>query len=411
MQQSDRYQTPTLHVPVTAQPQMTVNDPLAKANFYDIEVGDPHNDPGPILSNRVTLCPHTQHQQSGQPTLLNNGVYRQRSYDNLQNGKSSSMQSLTRFVHLPRSSCDHIADLAPGAPMHALFGGLGIGNGNGNVAGGLHTVGGTIAAMSSDASSSSSSPSPSAPQPPAAAAMAALALATAGAHSTVSVDPVPTHFQYFAPQQQHYHHHYHHQHRRSVCDAPTIGAYSRYPYHKNRAVPRRPLPTLPLISAQPAAPPTQQQQILSGTSADDIRVYMDVNSPSALEPTAPPTLTDPMLVPAPPLLHNVYRYSRRHHHHQRSNTPNRYQQRRKSSALSLLKDLDFIDESEDDPMLKDCNQFRVTRAQQYVNGSSGYDRDDRSPLKKKQRYSNIYDYSFNLSLNSIHEDSTSDDSL
>lgn len=366
--------------------------------------------------------------QSGPPTLLNNGVYRQRSYDNLQNGKSPSMQSLTRFVHLPRSSCDHIADLmAAGGSSSAVtaaphlsgqiggggFGGIGVIN--------------AIAAMSSDASSSSSSPSPSA-MPVALASTIGGQMPAAAALSAVAA-PVPTHFQYYAPQQ------YRHHHRKSVCDAPSIGAFSRYPYHKNRAVPRRPLPMLPLVAAAAAAAasaPLQQQQhqqqMLSGTSADDIRVYLDVNSPLSQENPLS-SVSDPTLQssgPLPPLLlHNVYRYSRhgrsdgghhhQHHHHHRNqqhrNAPNRYQQRRKSSALSLLKDLDFIDESEDDPMLKDCNQFRVTRSQQYVNGSALYDRDDRSPLKKKQRYSNIYDYSFNLSLNSIHEDSTSDDSL
>lgn len=295
------------------------------------------------------------------------------------------MQSLTRFVHLPRSSCDHIADL---------------------------TVGAAIAAMSSDASSSSSpSPSP----------------ATGGA-------PVPIHFKYFAPQQQN-----HSNCQSSSCESSqSIGAFSRYPYHQNKAVTCRSLPNHQQQQQQPIAGSTSDSaQPPSGLSDDDIRAYLDLNSLTSHRP--PPTSLNitPTLEastatteqPAPQL-YNVYRY-RRHHRtgtsagrsneHRLNNRPNRYQPRRKSSALSLLKDLDFIDESEDDPMLKDCNQFRVTRQQHHYQysstGSVGHhhgqphDRDDRSPLKKKQRYSNIYDYSFNLSLNSIHEDSTSDDSL
>lgn len=371
MQQAERYSnTPTLHVPVTVQP-VANSDPANKSNYYDIEVNEN------LFIAITCLCdlygfPPTQSQP---PTILNSGVYRQRSYDNLHNGKSPSMQSLTRFVHLPRSSCDHIADL---------------------------TVGAAIAAMSSDASSSSSSPSPSP--------------ATGGA-------PVPIHFKYFAPQQQN------HSNFPSSCESSqSIGAFSRYPFHQNKAVPCRPLPN----QQQPQVGPKCESiapQPLSDLSDNDIRAYLDLNSPTSHRPPISLNITpivEPSAPPEPPQLYNVYRY-RRHHRtgtssgrnndHRLHNRSNRYQPRRKSSALSLLKDLDFIDESEDDPMLKDCNQFRVTRqhSQYSSSGSIGHgqphDRDDRSPLKKKQRYSNIYDYSFNLSLNSIHEDSTSDDSL
>lgn len=329
--------------------------------------------------SRYTNCSYTSFSsQSQPPTLLSSGVYRQRSYDNLHNGKSPSMQSLTRFVHLPRSSCDHINDL---------------------------TVGAAIAAMSSDASSSSSSPSPS---------------------PATGVAPVPIHFKYFAPQQQNNSSNCH-----SSCESSqSIGAFSRYPYHQNRALAVRPLPN----QHHPPVGSTSGTMIqpLSGLSDNDIRTYLDLNSPTSIRPPTslnipPPANPDTPPEQPAPQLHNVYRY-RRHHRsntssggrnneHRLSNRPNRYQPRRKSSALSLLKDLDFIDESEDDPMLKDCNQFRVTRQHHHYSSSGSvgqgqsHDRDDRSPLKKKQRYSNIYDYSFNLSLNSIHEDSTSDDSL
>lgn len=162
---------------------------------------------------------------------------------------------------------------------------------------------------------------------------------------------VPTHFKYFSPQQRKH-----------------PNAYSRYPYHRNRAISRRHLPSMTAVS-----------------SNEDVRAYLDLNSPTQQQ-------------------QNVY-----HYHHR---TPQRHRQR--NSAMSLLKDLDFIDCTEDDPMLKDSNQFRVTKHQySSCDRSSGGSNasSDRSPLKKKQRYSNIYDYSFNLSLNSIHEDSTSDDSL
>lgn len=38
MQQSDRYHTPTLHVPITAQPGLGAIEPATKNHFYDIEV-------------------------------------------------------------------------------------------------------------------------------------------------------------------------------------------------------------------------------------------------------------------------------------------------------------------------------------------------------------------------------------
>lgn len=292
------------------------------------------------------------------------------------------MQSLTRFVHLPRSSCDHIADL---------------------------TVGAAIAAMSSDASSSSSSPSPS---------------------PATGEAPVPIHFKYFAPQQRN-----HQSNSLSSCEASqSIGAFSRYPYHQNKALACRPLPSQQQQQPLAGSKSNTLVQPLSNLSDNDIRAYLDLNSPTSQRPPTSLNITptvDSSSAPPPeppvPQLYNVYRHRRHHRNnpsssgrnneHRLTNRPNRYQPRRKSSPLSLLKDLDFIDESEDDPMLKDCNQFRVTR-QHYQYSSSGsvghgqpHDRDDRSPLKKKQRYSNIYDYSFNLSLNSIHEDSTSDDSL
>lgn len=238
---------------------------------------------------------------------MNSGIYRQRSYDNLQNGKSPTYSLSSRFANIPHTSCDHtVVDALQPQHQHLQQ---------------QHLL------LQQQLQQQTS--------------------ALAGNDGTPV--PVPTQFKYFSPQQRKYN------------DKQRNASHLRYPYHKNRAVSRRHLPSL------------------SSTSNEDVRMCVDMNSPTQQQ-------------------QNVYRYHR---------TPQRHPRQRQASALSLLKDLDFIDSCEDDPMLKNHNQFRVTKHQY-----SSCDRSaDRSPLKKKQRYSNIYDYSFNLSLNSIHEDSTSDDSL
>lgn len=217
---------------------------------------------------------------------MNSGIYRQRSYDNLQNGKSP-INRLNRLVHMPRTSCDHL-DL-------------------------------NYAQQSSPIDQQSCSDQ---------------SVVIGQANNPVNeTTPVPTNFKYFSPQQRRYNEH-------------AAAQISRYPYHRNRAVPRR-----------------------YSQSYD-------------------------------------YRHQRRGDRDFSSNN-NEMHIANPLNSFSLLGDLDFIDSTEDDPMINDHNKFRVTKR----NTNNSYYANDRSPARKKQRYSNIYDYSLKHGLKSIHEDSTSDDSF
>lgn len=312
---------------------------------------------------------------------MNSGIYRQRSYDNLQNGKSPlfdvrSMSRISHHHHLPQYSNSTSSASPSSASMisanrceHNLLPySLAIGGGGADAFAFSHTHLQQEQPTIPTATDTTTPTIPSSTTQP----------------LEPSAPPVPTDFRYFSPQQRKSDHYK----RNGV--GPSL--HSRYPYHKNRAVSRRHIPSLMSAAAVAAAASDRS------SSTEEVRLCMDLNSPTQQ-------------------LQNVYQYSR---HNNRSSSRSRYQNQRsgnrhhnhhhhhhQASALSLLKDLDFIDSCEDDPMLKNHNQFRVTKQ----SGGGGGISSDRSPLKKKQRYSNIYDYSFNLSLNSIYEDSTSDDSL
>lgn len=57
---------------------------------------------------------------------------------------------------------------------------------------------------------------------------------------------------------------------------------------------------------------------------------------------------------------------------------------------------------DDDQSIKDSQIFRVSKRNLYMN--------HRSPWKERDRYSNLYEYSFNIDLNSIIEDAAGSDS-
>lgn len=200
------------------------------------------------------------------PNLINSGIYRQRSYDNLQNGKSPPLpiRPTTFYRNRSRSASDYTV--------------------------GLSFVHETLS-------------------------------------NQISNVPVPTHFKYFSPQRK--------------CSEPNI--VPRYPYHKNRAVPRQ-RPWDPI-----------NRNII------DRQVIIDLKSPG---------LPD------------------------------------------LFDILDFNDPSEIDPMLRvrdrDCYYKNKRYSNHYIP----------SPAKRKQRYSNVYEYStmsYGLGgmgggLNSIVETSSSEES-
>lgn len=195
------------------------------------------------------------------PNLINSGIYRQRSYDNLQNGKSPvPIRPTTFYRNRSRSASDYTV--------------------------GLSFVHETLS-------------------------------------NQISNVPVPTHFKYFSPQRK--------------CSDPNI--MPRYPYHKNRAVPRQ-RPWEPI-----------NRNII------DRQVIVDLKSPG---------LPD------------------------------------------LFDILDFNDPSEIDPMLRIRDRDHYYKNKRYSNHYVP------SPAKRKQRYSNVYEYStmsYGLGgLNSIVESSSSEES-
>lgn len=199
------------------------------------------------------------------PNLINSGIYRQQSYDNLQNGKSPPpLRPTTFYRKRSRSASDYAI--------------------------GLSFVHETLS-------------------------------------NQINNVPVPTHFKYFSPQRK--------------CSDRNI--MPRYPYHKNRAVPR------------------QRHWETMNRNSVDTQVYVDLKSPG---------LPD------------------------------------------LFDILDFNDPSEIDPMLRIRSRDNYYKTKRYSNHYAP------SPAKRKQRYSNVYEYStmnYGLSgmsrgLNSIVESSSSEES-
>lgn len=222
---------------------------------------------GPTITHTVEW-PHSLNQKKIKnsslqlhPNLINAGIYRQRSYDNLQNGKSPvPIRPTTFYRNRSRSASDYTV--------------------------GLSFVHETLT-------------------------------------NQISNVPVPTHFKYFSPQRK--------------CSDPNI--MPRYPYHKNRAVPRQ-RPWEPI-----------NRNII------DRQVIVDLKSPG---------LPD------------------------------------------LFDILDFNDPSEIDPMLRIRDRDHYYKNKRYSNHYVP------SPAKRKQRYSNVYEYStmsYGLGgLNSIVESSSSEES-
>lgn len=200
------------------------------------------------------------------------GIYRHRSYDNLQNGKSlSPAYRLTRNLQLP-----HSPSFDRNSPLPLLH----------------KTV----------------------------------------LNNNTNLVPVPSEFKFFSPQRR----------NRSDSHLP------RYPYHKNRAVPR------------------QNSEQSDTKNRPFKRVYKQR-----------------------PL------YSRPDVHFELKSPTNRL----------TIRECDFGgggDSTEFDTMLRDSQTFRISKRTLYEqNGSPG---------RRDNRFSNVYEYGLNIDLNSIIEDVTSDSS-
>lgn len=244
--------------------------------------------------------------------LITPGIYRQRSYENLKNGKSllqSPHYRLSRIVNLPPSIPNTCEPLSSQSCVQNLS---------------------QIEHLSQlDDMKNANSIINFEPSPPTTNPIDGLAL-TSHTMSPASAPLVPIHYKYYTPQ-------------RRYKDLNL----TRYPYHKNRAVPRK-----QLLEQEKFMRDTERAGIRSSKS-NDIRVCLDLQSP-----------TDPM--------------------------------------QSLLREIDLCDasENESDPMLRlHHNNYRTNKRHlTNVHGSFG---------RKTNRFSNVYDYS----LASIFEDFTSDDSL
>lgn len=246
--------------------------------------------------------------------LITPGIYRQRSYDNLKNGESiftsSPLRRLPRSVHLTLPVSNN-TDL--------LFSQLSnIENRNGDHdsshLGDLHDV--------NSINFNSVYDSENVDERNIAASSHALSPAS-------SALLVPIHYKYYSPQRRY----------RDLA--------LRYPYHKNRSVPRK------MLLEQEKYRRESERRGIRNSKSNDIRVCVDLQSP-----------TDPM--------------------------------------QSLLREIDICDASENDsdPMLRlNHSNYRANK-RRFNTGHGAFNR-------KSNRFSNIYDYS----LASIFEDFTSDDSL
>lgn len=252
--------------------------------------------------------------------LITPGIYRQRSYENLKNGKSSFLQSphyrLSRIVNLPSSipnTCESLSSqqqMSSCIKNHKQIEHL-------NQLDDMNNVNSII---NYDPQSSTNNDTD----------MDGLTALPSHTLSPASAPLVPIHYKYYTPQ-------------RRYKDL----ALTRYPYHKNRAVPRK-----QLLEQEKFLRDSERRGYRSSKS-NDIRVCLDLESP-----------TDPM--------------------------------------QGLLREIDLCDtsENESDPMLRlHHTNYRANKKHlTSIHGNFG---------RKSNRFSNVYDYS----LASIFEDFTSDDSL